>query len=110
MSDVLDQAVVETPNRDQAERFLAALDPDTKRFTFQTFDDVKGRKDETLKGIVHGTLAQRWKYLVNLNKRGAGIFVTINRTDLRGRETGNIYRRSCRVCRPRRRAARSSIC
>src|SRR5262249_48442467 len=73
------------PDRDEAERFLAALDPSTDRFTFQTFDDNKERKDKSLARVLHGTLAQHFKTLVKLNERGAGIFVCVNVTDFKGR-------------------------
>jgi hypothetical protein len=82
-----------TPDRDEAERFLTALDPRTKQFTFQTFDDDKERREarkkskqrDPLAKVLHGTLAQHGNTLVKLNQKGAGIFVTINKTDLQGR-------------------------
>jgi Family of unknown function (DUF5906)/RepB DNA-primase from phage plasmid len=82
-----------TPDRDEAERFLTALDPRTKQFTFQTFDDDKERREagkkakrrDPLAKVLHGTLAQHGNTLVKLNEKGAGIFVTINETDLQGR-------------------------
>ena len=74
--------------------------------TFQTFDDNADRKkqneklySDSLKSdpqngkklkkdpyaiIRHGTLQQHWKTLCEFNAKGAGIFVTINETDLRG--------------------------
>jgi hypothetical protein len=45
-----------TLDRDTAERFLAALDPNATRFTFQTFDDDESRDDESLAQIHHGAL------------------------------------------------------
>ena len=87
-------------DRDEAERFLAALDPSADRFTFQTFDDNKERKEENLAQWLargktgkkdpfafcyHGTLTGLWSRLVQLNERGVGIFVTVNRTTLEGR-------------------------
>src|SRR5262245_34977334 len=77
-------------DRDMAERFLRALDPEATRFTFQTFDDNKDRKDKSVARVLHGTLAEHWGTLVKLNEQGAGIFVTINRTDLKGRTAENI--------------------
>jgi len=70
------------PDRDQAERFLAALDPHTNHFTFQTFDDSKERRDlrketkqpDPFARIFHGTLANNWDTLVKLNAQSAGIF------------------------------------
>jgi putative DNA primase/helicase len=91
------------PDRGEAERFLGTLDPTTVRFTFQTFDDVeltdpakpggkRKRGDKSLLRVLHGTLAEHWEELVRLNRRGAGIFVTVNETDGRGRKDENITR------------------
>ena len=59
--------------------------------TFQTFDDTE-RKAGALAKIIHGTLAQCWERLDALNAQGAGIFVTVNETDLKGRKDSNITR------------------
>jgi hypothetical protein len=72
--------------------FLAVLDPTTDRFTFQTFDDNKERGDKRLARIFHGTLDECFPELVRLNNLGAGIFVTVNATDLQGRSNKNIVR------------------
>jgi primase-like protein/D5-like protein/DNA primase RepB-like protein len=74
----------------EAERFLAALDQSAKGFTFQTFDDDADRKSPALARIIHGTLQERSSQLAELNERGAGVFVTINRTDLKGRKRENV--------------------
>jgi Protein of unknown function (DUF3987)/RepB DNA-primase from phage plasmid len=95
-------------NRADAERFLAALDPAAERFTFQTFDDDKEREKKNKTAhqkkfpkkeykspyarIYHGSLASQWDTLARWNARGAGIFVTVNETDLRGRKATNIKR------------------
>lgn len=79
-------------NRDDAERFLRALDPDATEFTFQVFDDDYSRKDRNLARIFHSTLAQVWHRLADLNRRGAGVFVTVNETDGEGRELKNMKR------------------
>jgi hypothetical protein len=86
------------PDRTEAERFLKALDPSTDRFTFQTFDDNKERcaRNKEEKGfdpfakIKHGTLARQWKALCDLNNSGAGIFITVNLTDFKGRKEENV--------------------
>ncbi|HNC03544.1 MAG TPA: DUF3987 domain-containing protein, partial [Agitococcus sp.] len=62
------------------------------QFTFQTFDDVKGRQDKTLVRIYHGTFNEHKAKLAELNKRGGGVFVTINETDLRGRSLANMLK------------------
>jgi hypothetical protein len=72
--------------------YLAVLDPTTDRFTFQTFDDNQKRKSPRLARVLHGTLDEHWAELVELNNRGAGIFVTVNATDFRGRSSKNITR------------------
>jgi putative DNA primase/helicase len=77
-------------DRDQAERFLTSLDEEAEEFTFQTFDDNKSRKDKNLTNILHGTLDEHFIRLQALNNRGAGIFITVNKTDLKGRKCENI--------------------
>jgi hypothetical protein len=75
-----------------AARFLACLDPEATSFTFQTFDDNAERRDKTLARIFHGPLAERAAELARLNALGAGIFVTVNETDGKGRKKQNIIR------------------
>jgi putative DNA primase/helicase len=87
------------PDRAEVERFLTALDPNAIRWTFQTFDDSKERREERkargekidpVAKIIHGTLKGHWRELVKLNAQGAGIFVTVNETDFKGRTAENI--------------------
>ena len=78
------------PNRKEAERFLCLLDEDAEGFTFQTFDDSKHRGDKSLNQVLHGTLNEHWPKLCQLNQVGAGVFVTVQETDLRGRKKRNI--------------------
>lgn len=75
---------------DEAKRFLKALDPTTEKFTFQTFDD-KGKNNAFAK-ILHGTLDEHAGELRRLNEMGAGVFVTVNETDFKGRAAKNITR------------------
>ena len=56
--------------------------------SFQTFDD-KGKNRRLIKQL-HGTLEQHIQELWSLNKQGAGVFFTVNQTDLHGRTTTNI--------------------
>jgi DNA primase RepB-like protein len=109
-----------TPDRAEAEHFLALLDSTTARFTFQTFDDNKERltanklkraevnerrKAKGLKPLTgspdpfarvfNGTLDMYWGELVRLNKEGAGIFITVNATDFKGRKAENVIRVRC---------------
>ena len=84
----------------EARRFLQALDPTTPQWTFQTFDDIedhtvsppKKRKDKDLTSTPHGSIEYCSDKLIAYNKRGAGVFITVNQTDLCGRKKGNIKR------------------
>src|SRR5258708_5069171 len=51
--------------------------------TFQTFDDnetLDHKPDKTLARTIHGSLDERVAELNELHARGAGVFVTVNRT------------------------------
>jgi hypothetical protein len=78
-----------TPNRVDAEQFLSALDPAAEKFTFQTFDDSP-LDTKMLARKLHGSLEKRWDELASLNQVGAGVFVTVNATDFKGRSAANI--------------------
>lgn len=56
--------------------------------SFQTFDD-KG-KNRSLITQLHGTLEEHIETLWRLNKQGAGVFFTVNQTNLLGRTTQHI--------------------
>jgi hypothetical protein len=79
-------------SRAEAVRFLSTLDPDVSYFTFQTFDDDAERKDGKLARVLNGTLDQHWNTLCNLNRKGAGVYVTVCETDGKGRTKENITR------------------
>ncbi len=93
----LGKAILLTPDKAAAQRYLTLLDELADEFTFQTFDDNKERKvkDGDLARIFNGTLDQHYNQLVELNQRGAGVFVTVNQTDLKGRKLGNMIRPRC---------------
>lgn len=78
------------PAVSDAERFIAGLtgSADTP-VTFQTFDDSPTNRPN-LARILHGTLAEQGESLHELNQLGAGIFVTVNQTDSKGRKAKNI--------------------
>lgn len=76
---------------DEAERFLDIIDPDATFFTFQTIDDSP-IKDPKLLRTLHGTIREHAKELTRLNKLGAGVFVTINETNGKGRKAEDIVR------------------
>ena len=78
--------------RQAAEQFLTLLDEDADEFTFQTFDDNKDRKEPSLTRIFNGKLDQHIDDLLRLSSLGAGVFVTVNETDLKGRTKDNIVR------------------
>jgi len=74
----------------EADAFLKLLDSEAKEFTFQTFDDNADVKNPSLVRILHGSLQDNWEELISLNKKGAGVFVTVNETDGKGRKKENI--------------------
>lgn len=86
----------------EAERFLNTLDPyhDTRMaiegindgFTYQTFPDNKSGSSRELARVVFGEYHAVKRTLQALNKAGAGVFVTINETDMNGRKASNITR------------------
>jgi hypothetical protein len=78
------------PSYEQAERFFKMLDPKAKQFTFQTFDDDQTRDLGGLARKLHTTV--RDAQLLALYEHGAGVYVTVNETDGRGRCIANIVR------------------
>ena len=84
--------------------FLQTLDSSADLFCFQTFDDVKitqpdgskkNRSQVDLVGQSNASLEIAHPRLIRSNKQGAGIFVTVNETDGKGRKTKNIIRIRC---------------
>jgi len=80
------------PDMDQAAKFLEKLDPQATSWTFQTFDDNPARKDQSLARKLHGTLEEHAATMADMQALGAGVFVTVNETDLKGRKVENITR------------------
>ena len=78
------------PDKEESENFIRLLDSKSRYFTFQIFDDNKNRKSHSLARISSGSLDEHWQELVELNNKGAGIFITINDTDGKGRTEKNI--------------------
>ncbi len=79
------------PDLVEARRFLQLLDPSTERFTFQTFQDLAPGIKVTqphLARVISGTIDDA--LLLHNYKYGSGIWVTINRTGLRGRKAADI--------------------
>lgn len=58
--------------------------------TFQTFDDNADRKDKALARQFYGTPDMHAHALHALNAQGAGVYVTVNATDGKGRTKANI--------------------
>jgi len=58
--------------------------------SWQTFCDDDGRKEQGLIHQLHGSIGKLGDLLDELNQAGAGIFLTINKTDLKGRSKQNI--------------------
>jgi hypothetical protein len=78
-----------------AQRFLAALDPEASAFAFRTFSDTPYSRladADPLEHYLYGSLDTLWPRLLELNRRGAAISVTINDSDGRGRSAANITR------------------
>lgn len=75
-------------DRGMAERALTALDFTATKFSFQTFADSGDSPGRTF----HCTLDEFWPTVLKLNtpQCGAGAYVTINKTDLKGRKAKNI--------------------
>lgn len=80
------------PDFNQAERYLSILDEEADAFCYQTFDDLKSRKNKALASIRQGSFEQWGGFLGQMNQSGAGIFVTVNETDGKGRQLSNIVR------------------
>ena len=59
-----------------------------KYHSFQTFDDKV--KNKRITKQLHGSIEEHFQELTLLNKKGAGIFFTVNETDLMGRSKEHI--------------------
>jgi hypothetical protein len=72
-----------------AVRFLKGLDDTAACFSFRTFSDTEytriGSQGDPLEKAIHGTLDTCWEQLTTLNRLGAAISVTINRSNGNGR-------------------------
>ncbi|MGH6639247.1 MAG: DNA-primase RepB domain-containing protein, partial [Polaromonas sp.] len=81
------------PDIRQAKRFLVFLDPEASAFTFQIFPDIHKTK-ERINAATHrsGSFTSLEPWLSEMNRQGFGVFVTINRTDLKGRRKENIVK------------------
>jgi hypothetical protein len=73
---------------DEACAFLRLLDPEAERFTFQTFEDLPRGAPVTKPDLAR--IYHRTHRLARYYADGAGVWVTVNRTDLKGRRAENI--------------------
>ena len=102
MTNYSNDTGVLSPSFDKAALFLEVLSGKDAQFTFQTFDDVEvwdeakqkavKRMDKNLVRVLHGTFNQHKDALAALNAKGAGVYVTVNQTDLKGRKEANIVK------------------
>lgn len=69
---------------ESAKRYLSILAPAENHFTFQTFDDRK--RGSIAPRQFHGLLEQYSEKLMEENHNGAGVFVAMNETNLKGRD------------------------
>jgi hypothetical protein len=78
-------------NIDKAQtfKFLRLIDGGAAKFTFQTFAEKGDSRTDILPRISHSSsLTTVWLE----HEQGAGIYVTVNETDLKGRKSENIKR------------------
>ena len=102
MTDPLQIAQFPVLSREAARTFLQYLDPGAEAYMFQTFTDSEfkrnsfelnprtKRRADPLAKTLHGTLDQHWTTLADLSRKGGGVFVVINRTNLVGRASENV--------------------
>lgn len=82
-------------DHDMTDAFLKCLEPNPDGLiTFQTFSDAQAH-DGNLARIFH-TPRSNWRSILpeleRLSQQGAGVFVTVNETDGKGRSKANIIR------------------
>lgn len=78
---------------EQAKDFLQALDAEAEVFAFRTFSESHYTRQpgvDPLERAIHGSLDACWDELTGLNRKGAAISITINRTHGRGRAERDI--------------------
>jgi RepB DNA-primase from phage plasmid len=75
-----------TIDKPQTRQFLELLGASNEACTFQTLPDDKERNDRSLNETFHGLLKEVGPRLASLNRRGAGVFMAINRMR-KGRRT-----------------------
>lgn len=81
---------VEPPIKEVPKTFLRKAITFYEAVTFQTLPEQEGCRNEGLTRTLHGSLPDHLPLLAKLNSEGAGIFYTVNATDLKGRRLENI--------------------
>lgn len=77
-------------NHTESLRFIESLTRcSSSEVTFQTFSDT-GNSVPNLARVLQGSFSANVDRLIDLNERGAGIFVMVNAGDLRGRRAANV--------------------
>lgn len=79
---------------DLSKMFLQQLSQEENpKFAFRTFKDNKDApKDDSLTIMRYGHLGDLQEELVDVNRKGAGVFFIVNETDGKGQRTENIVR------------------
>ena len=82
------------PRKEPARRYLDLLAGSDAPHTFQTYHDQNSHTPETghLSRAVHGHLHDVWSTLMNRQRAGAAVAVTVAETDKRGRKSANMVR------------------
>ena len=83
------------PDRDQVRRFLDWLEPGGRGFAFRTFSETAYTRlpgSDPLETALLGTLDDCWDRLLQLNRAGAAVSVTVNASNGRGRAPQDMVR------------------
>lgn len=79
--------------------YVRTLAGDTQApMTWQVFDDSGQEEGWKLAKVLHGTLRDRGRQLVDLQEQRRGVFCAVNETDLRGRKAANVTRVRALFC------------
>ncbi len=90
-NNLIEKKMKISTNIQMAERFLTQISQcDEPIFVFQVFADKKKSESPIIPKVLCGTFTQYKETLLRENEQGAGIFVTVNKTDGKGRKVENI--------------------
>ena len=83
----------------QAAAYVRTLTGDAQTpMSWQVFDDAGQPEGWRLARILHGSLRECGRLLVDLQEMRRGVFCTVSETDLRGRKVGNVVRVRALFC------------